>query len=122
MIQIAYVNVFVSDLDRAIEFFGTKLGLALTHSDAEHGYASFDTGTVRLGLAVADAGSRDLVGHHTGIGFAVADLEGEHSRLSELDVAFPMPPTRQPWGGFMALMSDPDGNVFYLDEVAAAHS
>mgnify|MGYP002034178777 CR=1 FL=1 len=36
-------------------------------------------------------------------------------------VAFSMPPSRQPWGGFMALMDDPDGNVFYLDEIADAH-
>jgi len=25
------------------------------------------------------------------------------------------------WGGFMALMEDPDGNVFYLDQISAAH-
>ena len=29
-----------------------------------------------------------------------------------------MEPAKQPWGGFMALFSAPDGNVFYLDELA----
>jgi len=29
-----------------------------------------------------------------------------------------MPPTRQPWGGVMALVADPDGNVFYVDQAA----
>ena len=38
-----------------------------------------------------------------------------------LGVAFPKPPERQPWGGFMALFADPDGNTYYLDEVSAAH-
>jgi predicted enzyme related to lactoylglutathione lyase len=56
------------------------------------------------------------------VGLAVSDLEATHARLSGLGVAFDMPPTRQPWGGFMALLADPDGNVFYLDEVSAAHS
>ena len=122
MVEIAYVNVFVNDLSRAIEFYQSKLGLGLTHSDAEHGYASFSAGSVSLGLAVAGEERQALVGRLTGVGLAVPDLEAEHSRLSKLGVAFAMPPTRQPWGGFMALVTDPDGNTLYLDEVSAAHS
>lgn len=120
--QIAYVNVFVSDLDRAVSFYRAKLGLTLEHSSPEHGYASFRAGSVRLGLAVAGPGQEELVGRHTGIGLSVSDLEAEHSRLMERGVTFAMPPTKQPWGGFMALAADPDGNVFYIDQVAAVHS
>ena len=76
---------------------------------------------MQLGLAVAGADQQDLVGRHTGVGFAVADLTAEHARLSTSGVAFTMPPTKQPWGGFLALAADPDGNLFYLDEVSAAH-
>ena len=119
--QIAYVNVFVRDLPASIAFYEKTLGLALQHGAPEHGYASLSAGPVRLGLAVPGADQLDLVGRHTGVGIAVSDLEAEHARLSGLGVAFPMPPARQPWGGFMALAADPDGNVFYLDEVAAAH-
>ena len=54
--KIAYVNVFVSDLTRAIDFYESKLGLELEHSAPEHGYASLSAGPVRLGLAVAGAG------------------------------------------------------------------
>jgi len=121
MIQVAYVNVFVTDLERAIGFYREELGLSLAHSDTEHGYASFEAGPVSLGLAVAGDEQRELVGRHTGVGLAVSDLEAEHARLEARGVAFPMPPTRQPWGGFMALVADPDGNVFYLDEVSAMH-
>ena len=120
--QVAYVNVFVSDLDRAIEFYGEKLGLKLEHSAPEHGYASLSAGPVRLGLAVAGADQEDLIGRHTGVGLAVSDLKAEHARLSSLGVTFTMPPTQQPWGGFMALVADPDGNVFYLDQISTAHS
>ncbi|MFM8643852.1 MAG: VOC family protein, partial [Actinomycetota bacterium] len=57
-------------------------------------------------------------GRHTGIGLVVADLDAEFARLTSLGVQFPMPPTRQPWGGVMALVADPDGNVFYVDQAA----
>jgi predicted enzyme related to lactoylglutathione lyase len=120
--HISYVNVFVSDLARAVQFFEGPLGLSLEFSSAEHGYASFSAGGVRLGLAVPGSEEKELIGRHTGVGLEVSDLESEHARLSGLGVTFTMPPTRQPWGGFMALVTDPDGNVFYLDEVSAAHT
>jgi predicted enzyme related to lactoylglutathione lyase len=122
MMKIAYVNVFVTDLSRALAFYKDALGLSVQFVSPEHGYASVAAGEVRLGLAVPGHEQSDLVGRHTGVGFEVADLEREYARLLRLGAAFTMPPTRQPWGGFMALISDPDGNVFYLDQVTAAHS
>lgn len=118
--QISYVNIFVTDLDRAVEFYRDKLGFALQFSSPEHGYASFAAGAIRLGVARAGGDQASLVGRHTGVGLAVADLEAEHTRLAGLGVQFTMPPTRQPWGGFMAMISDADGNVFYLDQVSGA--
>jgi predicted enzyme related to lactoylglutathione lyase len=120
-VEIAYVNVFVRDLDRAVAFYRDVLGLVPERTDTGHGYASFRAGPVQLGLAVAGAEQSGLVGGHTGVGFSVANLELEHARLEALGVPFPMPPSRQPWGGFMGLFADPDGNVFYLDEISAAH-
>jgi predicted enzyme related to lactoylglutathione lyase len=119
--KIAYANVHVSSLEQSVAFFVEKIGLTLAFSDTEHGYASFAAGPISLGLAVASEEHADLVGRPTGIGFAVDDLEAEHARLSALGVAFPSPPERQPWGGFMGLFADPDGNTYYLDEVSAAH-
>lgn len=119
--HVSYINVFVRDLARATEFYRDKLGLHLQFSSQEHGYASFSAGGVRLGIAVPGPDQAELVGRHTGVGLEVADLEAEHTRLSGLGVTFTMPPTRQPWGGLMALISDPEGNIFYLDQVSAAH-
>jgi len=121
MVAIRYANVFVRDLARACEFYEQTLGLAPQQKDLEHGYASFDAGPIHLGLAQAGDDQAELVGRHTGLGFDTPDLEAEHARLAAAGVAFPMAPERQPWGGFMALMADPDGNVFYLDEISAAH-
>ena len=117
--RISYVNVFVKDLGVATTFYRDKLGLPLEFSAAEHGYAAFAGGGIRLGLAVPGPEHVELVGRHTGIGLEVADLEAAHTRLSSRGARFVMPPTKQPWGGFMALISDPDGNVFYLDQASA---
>jgi predicted enzyme related to lactoylglutathione lyase len=120
--KITYVNLFVSDLDRAVEFYSSRLGLELEFSDSDHGYASFTAGAVRLGLAVPGPEQAELVGRHTGVGLAVDDLVTEHARLAAQGVSFTMEPTKQPWGGFMAMMADPDGNLLYLDEVAVMHA
>ena len=93
----------------------------MLHGDPDHGYAAFDAGAVKLGLAEVPAGEGDpLTGRHTGVGFGVDDLRAEHARLAEAGVRFTAAPERQPWGGFMALFADPDGNVFYLDELPPA--
>ena len=100
--RIAFVNLYVSDLQLVGEFYGSTLGLSLLFKDAEHGYASFQVGPITLGLAVDD-------------------LVSAHARLEARGVVFPMPPERQPWGGFMALLADPFDDTLYLDEVSAAH-
>lgn len=42
--KIAYVNIFVTDLEAAVAFYRDRLGLALEFSSHEHGYASFSAG------------------------------------------------------------------------------
>lgn len=113
--RVAYVTVAVSDLDRAVAFFRDRVGLVLKFSDADFGYAEFDT----PGAGFAVARDPERAGRHTGIGFAVEDLDTAHARLSDAGVEFTRPPTREPWGGYMAIFADPDGNTFYLDQVPA---
>ena len=114
-VQIGYVNIFVSDLERSVAFFRDSLGLELNMADADFGYASFNAGPVSFACAVAGDEQKELIGRHTGVGFLVEDLDEAYARLSGLGVAFSMPPTKQPWGGYLALFEDPDGNTFYLD-------
>ena len=113
--NLSYINIFVRDLGRAVRFYGEKLGLEVVFEDADFGYASFQTGPVRLAVAATD--DEALLGRHTGIGFAVEDLVAAHQALAEKGVDFSMPPEKQPWGGFMAMFLDADGNSFYLDQV-----
>lgn len=46
----------------------------------------------------------------------VADIEAERQRLGEADVSFLRDPEREPWGGIIAKMTDPDGNYVQLVE------
>ena len=115
-----YVNLFVSDFERALTFYEGTLGFTPETKDARFGYASFATADVRF--AIVQAGDSDLVGRHTGIGFGVEDLAAAHRDLAARGVHFTMPPEKQPWGGFMAIFRDPDGNTFYLDQLDDRHS
>jgi predicted enzyme related to lactoylglutathione lyase len=117
-----YVNVFVADLERAVVFYRDTLGLPLQFQDEKFGYASFAPEGVRLGIARVDPKAPEfpsLVGRHTGVGLGVSDLDAAHRQLAAKGVRFTMVPTRQPWGGYMATFADPDGNVFYLDQIRA---
>ncbi len=114
-----YINIFSGNFDAAISFYRDVLGLTLRFKEDEHGYASFDTGQVGFSVArvTPDADNYSaLVGRFTGIGLSVDDLDAEYERLSSMGVAFSMPPTQQPWGGYMAIVKDPDGNELYLDQ------
>lgn len=90
----------------------------MLRSDTLFGCASFDTGGANLAIVRDPDPVR--AGRHTGIGLCVDDLDAAHARLTSAGVQFTMPPTKQPWGGYMALFEDPDHNVFYLDQVPDA--
>ena len=49
------------------------------------------------------------------IAYIVDDIDAKYIELLDKGVEFEMPPTKQPWGGTLALFKDPDENVFYLD-------
>ena len=103
-VTIQYVNIYVSKITRSIDFYRDIVGLELHFTDEEHGYASFNAGLIRVGLAEVSKSQDNLTGRHTGVGFCTVDLE------------------RQPWGGFMAMFADPDGNISYLDQPDGVHS
>ena len=112
-IRTGYVNVFVSNFQAAMRFYQDDLGLPLIFADEEFRYASFATPGAQL--AIVETDQQELIGRHTGIGLTVTDLDQAHRELKER-VTFITTPEKQPWGGYMAMISDPDRNLFYLDE------
>jgi|WetSurMetagenome_2_1015567.scaffolds.fasta_scaffold662867_1 predicted enzyme related to lactoylglutathione lyase len=116
--SVGYIILHVRDLDREIAFFRDVMGLELQFSDASFHYARFDGGGVGFALASggeALEGGRDGPDHHTGISFAVDDVDTACAEMKARGARFTMEPSKQPWGGYMAMFADPEGNVFYLD-------
>ena len=115
---LGYANFFITDFERSLKFFRDQLGLAVITEDESFGYASFDTGSATIAFAKADRDSQpELVGRHTGIGLMAEDIDAAYEEMKATGVEFEMPPEKQPWGGVLGLFKDPDGNVFYLDQI-----
>ncbi len=113
--RIGYVTVGVRDLDRALGFYRDVMGFPLLYSAPEFSYAAFDLGGRRFAIA-AGGEPRPEGDRHTGIGILVDDVDAAHAELAAKGVRFTMPPSKQPWGGYMAMFADPDGNLFYIDK------
>ncbi len=115
--RIGYVNIGVRDLDRAVAFYRDVLGFTLRFSEPKFSYAQFDVGGLTFAVAASETdGSGGAPGNrHTGIGIMVPDVDATYQELKAKGVEFTMEPSKQPWGGYMGMFRDPDGNQYYLD-------
>jgi len=111
------VRVFVHDWDRAMAFYTETLDMSPRFRSDEMGWAQLDTGEGQLAierLARDDPEAKALVGRFVAVSLEVADIEATHAELEARGVEFVSPPTRQPWGGVLANLRDPEGNVLTL--------
>lgn len=112
--QIYAVRIFVSNWDRACAFYEDQLGLPLRFASTDLGWAEFNAGGPSIAIERADEASADLVGRFVGISLLVDDLDATYHALTDKGVEFTQPPTEQTWGGRIAHVRDPDGNVLTL--------
>ena len=109
------IAVFVENIERAVEFYRDALELPLARQGS-FGAEFQGEGETRLSIHPAvHPDSKALVGRHTGVTFHVKDLLSYCERLHERNVRFLNEPTQQSWG-IMAMIADPEGNVFALWE------
>jgi predicted enzyme related to lactoylglutathione lyase len=113
MINALYsIAVFVTDIDRAVDFYQNTLGLPMTRRGAFG--AEFLENEPHLGVHPAiHPEAKKLVGRETGLTFQVPNLLHVCGVLHEKGVRFVKEPTRMGFG-VMAMITDPDGNVFAL--------
>ncbi len=64
----------------------------------------------------AEGFKSELVGGKTGIVFEVDDLERTVEKMRSQGVTILVSPVQQYWGGWNAKITDPDGNIFILDQ------
>ncbi|MGL4574447.1 MAG: VOC family protein [Burkholderiaceae bacterium] len=119
--KLAAVRLFVNDIATARDFYLHKLGLTLVNDWAEHGTCVFDAQGITVVVELTDeTTSKDeggLVGRLTGVSFASQDIHADVARLEKLGVEINHPPEQQYWGGWLAWIRDPSGNILELAQM-----
>lgn len=115
--RIQVTTVFVSDLDKAREFYSKKLGLDIKFdmpTPAGHWLEVVPKGAeTSLALQTPWPGMSLRPGP-TGMIFDTSDCKGAVATLKKNGVKLTQEPTAQAWGGIEARFADPDGNEFSL--------
>jgi lactoylglutathione lyase len=116
--KIGFIRVFVSNLKQSLDFYTNVLGMEIDYTDMEK-WAQFKSGEdVSLAIEQCDAshgeeGSK-LVGRFVGVTLMVDDISSVYDKLIGKGVLFASTPERQPWGGTLANLKDPDGNILTI--------
>lgn len=114
MARVAYAQVYVSDMKRAIDFWG-KLGIGVQdQSDEFPEFVTLKTDGAALALNAGEPDNKALMGRKTGITLVVPNLQKMYEEAVGRGVKFSGEPAAQPWGGVMTDAIDPDGNAISL--------
>ena len=98
-------------------FYNDALALPVRHRRA--GFVNFDFGGQRLTIAVHDRlRGAALDPERIMVNLSTGDIVAEADRLRAAGVDFVRPPERERWGGWVATMRDPDGNLVQLLQLA----
>ena len=109
------VRVFTRKLSEARRFYGETLGLS--EKLATDAIAIFDTGQAKLiveHVDTTDPEANGLVGRFTAFSFTVKSMETTLAELRGRSIEWVGLPERQPWGGLLSHLKDPDGNILTL--------
>ena len=123
--HVGTVSVFVSDQDRAKEFYTNKLGMELRTD------ATLSPDATERWVAVAPKGAateivlslpdenwehyKGTVGKSQAITLIVTDIQAVYADLNGKGVVFVQEPETQPWGTY-AMIQDSEGNHLILVE------
>ena len=95
--------------------------LRLAPRTRRDGFVNFDLAGQRLTVTTHDgvrgASTEPL---RVMVNLEVDDIGAEHARLVAAGVPFARRPEREPWGGWVATLADPDGNTLQLFQLPAA--
>ena len=108
------VTFTVSDLRRAVRFYEEVLGLQKKYEFKD--YAGFDCGGVEIGLKTWGGLEKPRKGEPC-VNFLVEDVDEAYKTLRQRGVAFLKEPDDTPWGGRIALFTDPDGNLLQITQI-----
>ena len=114
------ITLWTGDLEQMLRFYRDILRLPLHSFHEAEGFAAFQLGELRFNVgrhSAVSGASRDPLRIMPHLG--VSDIHAEHARLAAAGVAFIRAPEQEHWGGWVATLKDPDGNVLQLLEFPA---
>ena len=114
--KLSQVRLLVDDFGEALRFYRDVLGLVTTFGEDEGPYASFRAGDGAIAI-FERSGQGEVVGLRLpGDGALVVlevdDADAEVARLRDHVIAGPV--DQPDWGGRVAYLRDPDGNLIEL--------
>ena len=108
-----FVSVPTQDLERAVAFYGTTLGLRRSVYMPERNFAEFETGNLTLSIIDPEKMGLTHVVSQNAIALHVDDIEAARALLEERGVSF-SGDTFDTGVCHMAFFHDPDGNALML--------
>jgi catechol 2,3-dioxygenase-like lactoylglutathione lyase family enzyme len=117
---IKLVGIWVSDQDRARDFYVDKLGFEVqTDITMPDGYRWLEVrpagGVTAIAVAKPGPDSDNKPGGFTNIILDTDDIMATYQELKARGVEFVDLPEKQPWG-WWGTLKDPDGNIFGLGQ------
>jgi predicted enzyme related to lactoylglutathione lyase len=120
--HISVVTVFVSDLDRAIDFYTRTLGWEKT-MDSPMGpdmrWVTVAPHGGQTAFFLSNDSKQGKPGGPSRVILEVDDVYKTHDQLKKMKVEFTEAPRSEPWGGW-AMFKDSEGNVHGLHSQARA--
>jgi len=108
-----FVTLPTQDFDRAVEFYGTTLGLPNSARYGKMPGAEFETGTVTIAVLESEAFGIEFSPHGHPIALHVEDVEAARTELESRGITF-LADTMDSGVCHMAHFKDPDGNALML--------
>ena len=108
-----FVTVPTKDLDAAVAFYGTTLGLHRSVYMPDGHFAEFETGTVTINVMVAEQMGFPYAPSTNPLALHVEDVAAARTTLEERGVAF-NGDVLDTGVCHMAFFADPDGNALML--------
>ena len=108
-----FVVVPTRDFDRAVEFYGTVLGLPCTARYGQHPGAEFETGNLTLAVMATEEFGMGFTVNKNPIALQVPDYQAARTELESRGVTFTSE-TIDSGVCHMAAFEDPDGNTLMI--------
>ncbi len=118
--RIRLAGVWVTDQERALDFYVNKLGFRVQADETfGPGFRWLEVvppgGGAALTIGKPAPGQEGAqVGGFANVVFTCDDIQATYRDLESKGVHFVGPPKMQPWGVNQAIFQDPDGNTFVL--------